>query len=160
MITSWNGIILGIIALCEGNSPVTVNSHHKGQWRWALMFSLICDWTNGWVNNGEAGDLRRHRAHHDVTVMRRWIPLSCTRLTIYWSISQQNYIMLSCHRHIWYDADQVSQKWQVCNKTGIDTLRPEQHAFFLLKIFVFCFKFHWDLFPLCQLTKIDLCDGC
>ena len=24
---------------------------------------------NGWVNNGEAGDLRRHRAHYDVTVM-------------------------------------------------------------------------------------------
>ena len=24
---------------------------------------------NGWVNNGEAGDLRRHWAHYDVTVM-------------------------------------------------------------------------------------------
>ena len=26
-----------------------VNSPHKGQWRWALMFSLICTWTNGWT---------------------------------------------------------------------------------------------------------------
>ena len=26
-----------------------VNSPHKGQWRWALMFSLICSWINGWV---------------------------------------------------------------------------------------------------------------
>ena len=26
-------------------------------------------WINGWVNNGEAGDLRRHRAHYDITVM-------------------------------------------------------------------------------------------
>ena len=33
------------------------------------MFSLICAWINGWVNTGEAGDLRRQRAHHDVTVM-------------------------------------------------------------------------------------------
>ena len=33
------------------------------------MFSLICTRINGWVNNGEAGDLRRHRAHYDVTVM-------------------------------------------------------------------------------------------
>ena len=33
------------------------------------MFSLICAWINGWVNNGEAGDLKRHRAHYDVTVM-------------------------------------------------------------------------------------------
>ena len=40
---------------------------HRGQWRGALMFSLIL--TNGWVNNREAGDLRRHRAYHDVTVM-------------------------------------------------------------------------------------------
>ena len=32
-----------------------VNSPHKGQWREALMFSLICVWINGWVNFGMAG---------------------------------------------------------------------------------------------------------
>ena len=48
-----------------------VNSPHKGQWGVALIFSLICTGINDWVNNGEAGDLRRHRAHHDVTVMYR-----------------------------------------------------------------------------------------
>ena len=47
----------------------SVNSPHKGQWRGALMFSLICTRINGWVNNGEAGDLRRHGAHYDVTIM-------------------------------------------------------------------------------------------
>ena len=36
-----------------------VNSPHKGQWRGAFMFSLICAWINRWVNNREAGDLRR-----------------------------------------------------------------------------------------------------
>ena len=46
-----------------------VNSPHKGQWRGALMFSLICVWINGWVNNREAGDLRRYRARYDVIVM-------------------------------------------------------------------------------------------
>ena len=46
-----------------------VNSPHNGQWRGALMFSLICTWINGWVNNIEVGDLRRHRAHHDVIVV-------------------------------------------------------------------------------------------
>ena len=46
-----------------------VDSPHKGQWRWALMFSLISAWINGWVNNREASDLRRHRAHYNVTVM-------------------------------------------------------------------------------------------
>ena len=33
------------------------------------MFSLICAWMNGWVNNRLAGDIRRHRAHYVVTVM-------------------------------------------------------------------------------------------
>ena len=42
-----------------------VNSQHKGQWRGALIFSLIYTWINGWVNNREAGD----RGHYDVTVM-------------------------------------------------------------------------------------------
>ena len=46
-----------------------VNSPHKGQWRGALIFSLICTWTNGYVNNRDAGELRRHRAHYDVIVM-------------------------------------------------------------------------------------------
>ena len=45
-----------------------VNSPHKGQWRGALMLSLICA-SNDWVNNGEAGDLIRHCAHYDVNVM-------------------------------------------------------------------------------------------
>ena len=38
-----------------------VNSPHKKQWRGVLMFSLICVWINGWVNN-----------HRDVTVMGMW----------------------------------------------------------------------------------------
>ena len=58
-----------LLAICAGNSPAPVNSPHKGQWRGALMFSLICVWINSWVNNGEADDLRRYRAHHDDTVI-------------------------------------------------------------------------------------------
>ena len=46
-----------------------VKSPHKGQRRGALMFFFICAWIERWVNNREAGDLRRHRAHYDVIVM-------------------------------------------------------------------------------------------
>ena len=46
-----------------------VNSPHKGQWRGALMFSLICVWINDWVNNRETGDLGRQCGHYDVIVM-------------------------------------------------------------------------------------------
>ena len=56
-----------------------VNSPHKGQWRGALMFSLICVWINSWVNNHEAGDLICHRAHYDVTIM---VPPVLTHLVL------------------------------------------------------------------------------
>ena len=46
-----------------------MNSPHKGQWRGTLMFSLICARINCWVNNREAGELRRRRARYDVIVM-------------------------------------------------------------------------------------------
>ena len=58
-----------LLALCAGNSPVTGEFPHKGQWRGALMFTSICVWINYWAKNREAGDLRRHRAHYGVTVM-------------------------------------------------------------------------------------------
>ena len=46
-----------------------VNSSHKGQWRGALMFSLIWACINDWVNYREAGYLRHHRAHYDIIIM-------------------------------------------------------------------------------------------
>ena len=58
-----------LLTFCAGNSPVPVNSPHKGQWRGALMFSLIWTSTNGLVNNREAGDLRRHRAHYVIVMI-------------------------------------------------------------------------------------------
>ena len=75
MVTSTNGNIFGVIGPFVGGihrSPV--NSPHKGQQRGALMFPLIF----AWVNNREAGDLRRHRAHYDVIVMS-WRNLKYSR---------------------------------------------------------------------------------
>ena len=69
MMTSSNGNIFRVTGPLCGNSPVPVNSPHKGQWRGALMFSLIWARINDWVNNRKAGDLRRHRGHCDVNVM-------------------------------------------------------------------------------------------
>ena len=42
---------------------------HRGQWRGALMFSLIRAWTNGWANNRDTGDLRRYPVHYEVTAV-------------------------------------------------------------------------------------------
>ena len=46
----------------SGINRSSVDPSHKGQWRRALMFSLICSWTNGWTNTLNAGDLRLYRA--------------------------------------------------------------------------------------------------
>ena len=70
-----------LLALCAGNSPVPVNSPHKGQWRGALIFSLICARLNDWVNNREAGDFRHHRDHYDVIVMKSYHCETYSQLT-------------------------------------------------------------------------------
>ena len=66
-----------------------VNFPHKGRWRGALMFSLICDWINVWVNNSKAGDLRRRRTHYDVIVMTN------SQVLRYWISSLECYFVPS-----------------------------------------------------------------
>ena len=58
MMTSSDGTIFCVTGpLCvRGIHLSPVNPPYKGQWRGALMFSLICAWINGWVNTREAGD--------------------------------------------------------------------------------------------------------
>ena len=69
MMTSSNWNIFRVNVLWRGTQRSPVNSPSKGKWRGALMFSFNCPWTNGWINNSEAGDLKRHLAHYDVIVM-------------------------------------------------------------------------------------------
>ena len=119
-----------LLALCAGNSPVPVNSPHKGQWRGAWMFSLISACINAWVNNREAGDLRRHRGHYDAIVMvshcfalsKQWpIVLTYLRLDKMSAISQMTY----------------------------------SNAFSWMKMYEFRLSFHWSLFPMFELTRGD-----
>ena len=62
-----------------------VNSPHTGQWRGALVFSLICGWIKCSVNNRGAGDLRHDRAHDDVIEM----PCSIQRIHTYYHIEAE-----------------------------------------------------------------------
>ena len=83
---------------------------HKGQWRRALMFSVICAWSNGWANNRDAGDLRGHRAHYDVNVMSRvhqgqhsWLARETQTTTIKtgpYFANISHFVMTSCHDNI------------------------------------------------------------
>ena len=138
--------------LVRGIHRSPVNSPHKGQWRGALMFHLICTWINGWVNNHEAGDLRCYRTHYNVTVMstvcheswgrRRWkgsdkvkgfvwyntrvCLLSHHQGTIYHYTSKQNAIGLGtvCNRYI---------------MTSVHRL----YIYIYIYIYIYMYTLHW-----------------
>ena len=60
-----------LLAICAGNSPVTgeFSTQRPVTRSFDVFFDLRLN--NGWVNNREAGDLRRYRAHYDVTAQLR-----------------------------------------------------------------------------------------
>ena len=83
VMTSSNGNIFHVTDPLWGYSPI--DSSHKDQWWGALMFSMICGWTNGWANNGDTGVLRRYRSHYDVTVMLFYLHLyQWNKLLTHW----------------------------------------------------------------------------
>ena len=59
-----------LLAICAGNSPVP--GEFPTQRPVTRSFDVFFDLrlNKRWVNNGEGGDLRRFRAHYDVTVMK------------------------------------------------------------------------------------------
>ena len=70
-------------------------------------FSLICAWINGWVNNREAGDLRRHCAYYDVIVMPSpYSRFACTLAAVdsfvlgwMWNVFHVEVVTLMEHKH-------------------------------------------------------------
>ena len=58
-----------LLAICARNSPVLGEFPAQRPVTRSLVFSLICAWISGWVNNREAGYMRRYRVHYDVMVM-------------------------------------------------------------------------------------------
>ena len=71
MMTSSNGNIFRVTGPLSkeftGNRWIPITKARDAEL--ALMFSLICAWINGWLNNRGAGILRLHSAHYDVIVM-------------------------------------------------------------------------------------------
>ena len=68
--TSSNGNVFRVTGpLCEEFTGLGWSPRTKASDEELWFFSLICARINGWVNNREAGDLMRYRAHYDVIVM-------------------------------------------------------------------------------------------
>ena len=97
-----------LLTICEGNSPVIGEFSPQRPWRGALMFCVICTWINRWVNNREAGVLRRRRTHYDVIIMivlrvSNVIILKYITLCLY--NSQVTHLLhgyIVRHRHWWW----------------------------------------------------------
>ena len=72
MVTSSNGNIFRVTGhLCgEFTGPDEVPAQRPVTRSFDVFFVLRLN--NDWVNNREAGDLRRNRAHYDVIVMELW----------------------------------------------------------------------------------------
>ena len=70
MMTSSNGNLFNVPGLLcgefTGHRWIPLTTANAAE-LWCFLWST--PWINGWVNNREAGDLRRHRVHHDVIVM-------------------------------------------------------------------------------------------
>ena len=95
-----------------------VDFPRKGQWRGALMFSLIHSWRHGSANSRDAGDLRPHGAYYDVTVML---------FNITWAVIHQPYLlvkMFSAQRHngqiLWFHSipmeKEMQESWTIFHK--------------------------------------------
>ena len=83
-----------LLALWVGNSPVTKNSPHKGQWRGALMFSLICAWTHASAKHRDTYDLRCYWSHNDITIMIYVVIFYVTKGMIWKNLQKNIYKLL------------------------------------------------------------------
>ena len=130
------GTFSALLALCVGIHRSSVNSPHKGHGRGALMLSLICAWIKGWVNNREAGDLRRHRTHYDVIVMhyrpriRQGMPKSVDRE----QFVQSNHPKCTYRRHFFVHSpgENVYIEYFINQQLSSDTVSCWDARFWLL----------------------------
>ena len=112
-----------------------VDSPHKGQWHGALMFSLICAWTNDWANNRDAGDLRRNHAHYGITVMpRTWYrqPLQNPNRTLLNLVTFHILLSWKCpfkkllHQHPWAVSSSISLSIRLGTRKTYSITRPHR----------------------------------
>ena len=126
------------------------------------MFSLICVWINGWVNNRGAGDLRRHLGHYDVIVMCEFL-MGCSL-----SFPKLIHVCAGTHHFDWY-----RMIWPTLNKeraiqtSNEDDFSLKDWKFKLseenctITLFYMYLKMLWNRFVQnCSLNKVSNKDGC
>ena len=115
-----------LLAICADNSPVPDEfpAERPVTWSFNIFFDRV--WINGWVNNREAGDVRRYRAHYDVIVMVSKLLLEVTMGHWHW-----HRCLPSCNLYLHKGDDReladMGMLWAVCSlHRHINTWRPIQ----------------------------------
>ena len=120
----------------QGIHQSMVNSPHQSQWCVALVFTLICARINGWVNNHEPGDLKRHRTHYDLIVMHCFIKWHGAWQAPRYRPSQSWFI----------DNLTLRNKVQTCDQcTHICTAQDNAFQTVVCQMRAFLFGTYWDL---------------
>ena len=126
MMTSSNGNIFRVTGPLWGEStghrwiPFTKASDTE-----LWCFLLICAWTNGWANNQDAGYLRRHRGHYDVTAM-----LNTKLVPACWCMQISGFI----NRYLKWLSMLLIDSYQYRNE-----LNPYRTKLFFFKLVEICF---------------------
>ena len=133
MMTSSNGNIFRVtVPLCgefTGQRWIPLTKASDAE-LWCCCF-FICAWINSWVNNREAGDLRRHRVHYDVDVMSTirifvlpYIMWSYLCLSGCFTALRQSH---GCEYPSANKVDGLGQECSISNALAIDILRSWMH---------------------------------
>ena len=103
MVTSSNGNIFHVTGhLCGEFTGPRWFPRNKASDAELWYFFRSEAWLNGWVNNHEAGDLSRHRAHYDVTVMDVWSSQFRSRIYMVPALESLNFVWISSKQILWY----------------------------------------------------------
>ena len=151
MMTSSNGNIFRVTGPLCGEFTGRIPHTKASEWRGALMSYLICVWINGWVNNREAGDLRRHRSHYDVIVMCSVKTVPTDGLAPLGATSAGSVMILCGSRLYSGPALEGLTPW---GRDKMDAISQTtfSKAFSWMKMFEYRSKLHWGLFLMVQLT--------
>ena len=95
----WTIISLEIDYLCGAFTGLRWIPRTKGSDPELWCFFFIYVWINNWVNNGEAGDLRRYRIHYVVNVMKcRGAEQPISHSPKYWYNTLLTHLCISPHQ--------------------------------------------------------------
>ena len=120
MMTSSNGNIFRVTGPFWGDRWIPLTKASDAE---LCCFLFIYAWTNGWANNRNAADLRRHRAHYDITVMGHIVLYQMGLVNPHWS--QKCVGTDQATNHYWNRGWTLSiTSPSVIRRTSLNSLRP------------------------------------